>query len=57
MLAVKNPQKRSEAFGSGRNSAGGLAVTVARSLGPPKGIISTDLGSPIMNDNVLYHSL
>ena len=29
MLAVKNSQKRSAAFGSGRNSAGGLALTAA----------------------------
>jgi hypothetical protein len=31
--AVKNSQKRSEAFGSDRNNAGGLAVTLATSLG------------------------
>jgi len=34
MLAVKNSQKRSEAFGSGRNNAGRLAVTVAGSRDP-----------------------
>jgi hypothetical protein len=33
------------------------AVTVARSRGPSRGIISTDLGCSIVNDNVLYHSL
>jgi hypothetical protein len=32
MLAVKNSQKRSDVFGSGRNNAGGLALTVARVL-------------------------
>ena len=32
MLAVKNSQKRSEAVGSDRNNAGGVAVTVARNL-------------------------
>jgi hypothetical protein len=57
MLAVKNSQKRSEAFGSARNNAGGLAGDVARSRGPSKGIISSDLGCSIVNDNVLYHSL
>jgi hypothetical protein len=31
-----------------------LAVMVARSRGPSKGIISTDLGCSIRNDNVLY---
>jgi hypothetical protein len=39
MLAVtmKNSQKRSEAFGSGRNNACGLAVTLARSRGSFEG--------------------
>jgi hypothetical protein len=50
-------KKRSEAFGSDRNNAGGLALTLARSRGPSKGIISTVLGCSIVNDNVLYHSL
>jgi hypothetical protein len=36
MLAVKNSQKRSEAFGSDRNNVGGLVVTVAKSRGPSK---------------------
>ncbi len=41
MLAVKNYQKRSAAFGFARNNAGALALTVASSRGPSNRIIAT----------------
>jgi len=44
--AVKDSQKRSKAFNSGRSNAGGLALTVRHIAASFEGTISTDLGVP-----------
>jgi hypothetical protein len=56
MVAVKNSQKRSEAFGSARNNAGGLAGDGRQIAWSFEGNNLKRFWGFIVNDNVLYHS-